>query len=240
MAKLPINDAVNFGWQTTLKNKRFLIGVTVLTFLIQSIFNYGSDSLNKQLDYTNPYSLAGDSLIGWIIDGVLSLGLIKIALDFVDHGHAKFRDLWWVLRKPGKLISYIGATLIYGIIVGVWVVIIFGTLLGFEISNAVVGPGLSNYLPLLFLIPVVWLMGYFAIKYCFYTYRIADAHDSALHSLGHSAELTKGVKFQLLLFGLTLAGVNVLGALALIVGLLFTIPTTMLAAAYIYRYLSPK
>jgi|GEM_PF-4642886 len=45
------------------------------------------------------------------------------------------------------------------------------------------------------------------------------------------------VKWQLLGFGLVMAGINILGFLCLFIGLFATIPTTLLAAALVYRKL---
>jgi len=38
-------------------------------------------------------------------------------------------------------------------------------------------------------------------------------------------------------FGFVLAGINILGTLALLIGLFATIPTTMVATAFVYRKL---
>lgn len=55
-----------------------------------------------------------------------------------------------------------------------------------------------------------------------------------------SWHITKGNKWQLFLLGLTLLGLNILGALALIVGLLVTTPITLIAIAHAYRVLESR
>jgi len=70
------------------------------------------------------------------------------------------------------------------------------------------------------------------------TGREATLRETLGNVLNHVGRVTDGAKWQILLFGLALAGVNVLGALALLVGLLFTIPMTMLATAFVYRKLA--
>ena len=45
------------------------------------------------------------------------------------------------------------------------------------------------------------------------------------------------MKWDLFVFGLLLIGLNIVGALALLIGLLITIPTTMIAVASVYRKL---
>ena len=52
-----------------------------------------------------------------------------------------------------------------------------------------------------------------------------------------SSAITRGAKWSLLLLGIFLAAVNLLGVLALFVGLLWTIPTTLVASTSVYRKL---
>ena len=87
---------------------------------------------------------------------------------------------------------------------------------------------------LLLIVPgIVW-----AIKYSQFRFFVVDKGMGPIEALKHSGRVTDGAKWQILLFGLALAGVNALGALALLVGLLFTIPMTMLATAFVYRKLA--
>lgn len=55
-----------------------------------------------------------------------------------------------------------------------------------------------------------------------------------------SWQITKGNKLQLLLLFLALLGLNILGALALIVGLLVTVPLSLIATAHAYRVLEAR
>ena len=71
-----------------------------------------------------------------------------------------------------------------------------------------------------------------------FSYLIVDKKLGALEALQNSADLTNGVRGQLFLFGLAVFGINLLGALPLLLGLLVTIPTTMLASARVYRQLT--
>jgi hypothetical protein len=49
--------------------------------------------------------------------------------------------------------------------------------------------------------------------------------------------ITKGHKVQLFLFGLALIGLNILGLLALVVGIVVSVPATWLAVTHAYRKL---
>lgn len=86
---------------------------------------------------------------------------------------------------------------------------------------------------LFFIVPGVIL----AITLWPYEYLIVDKKLGAWEVLKKSAEITSGVKGQLFLYGLAAIGINILGATAFLVGLLVTIPLTMLSSAYVYRKL---
>jgi uncharacterized membrane protein len=72
------------------------------------------------------------------------------------------------------------------------------------------------------------------------TFVVVDQRTDPIEALRKSSRLTDGVKGQLFWFGLLLIGVNLVGALALGVGLLVTIPTSFIAAAYVFRRLQQR
>ena len=105
------------------------------------------------------------------------------------------------------ILRYLGASILFGLMVAV----------GF----------------ILLIIPGIYL----AIKYQFFSFLIVDKNMGIMDSFKKSEDMTQGVKMNLLLFSLALAGVNILGALVFIVGLIVTIPTTVMATVYVYKKL---
>ena len=105
------------------------------------------------------------------------------------------------------LLRYLGASILYVIAVGI----------GF----------------ILLIIPGIYL----AIKWQFYSFLIVDKNMGIMDSFKKSSDMTEGVKWQLFLFGLALIGINILGALVFVVGLIVTIPTTVMATVYVYKKL---
>jgi len=86
---------------------------------------------------------------------------------------------------------------------------------------------------ILLIIPgIIW-----GIQFCFYDYFIVDKGLGPIEALKRSSAITKGVKWDLFGFFLVLLGINLLGALCLLIGLFVTIPTTMVALAFVYRKL---
>lgn len=77
----------------------------------------------------------------------------------------------------------------------------------------------------------------FSIKLQFVTYLVVDKGMGPVEAVKRSWLITKGIKWQLFLFGLLLGVINILGMLVLFVGLFVTVPVTMIAYTYVYRKL---
>lgn len=58
-----------------------------------------------------------------------------------------------------------------------------------------------------------------------------------MEALKRSAAITKGALWNLNLFDSSLVLINILGIICLLIGLLVTTPTTMVALAFVYRKL---
>jgi len=87
---------------------------------------------------------------------------------------------------------------------------------------------------ILLIIPGIYAM----LRLQFVSYFIVDKGLAPLDAMKESSELTKDIKFELLLFLIVLCGINLLGFIALGIGLLVSVPVSMIAIAYVYRTLS--
>jgi len=93
----------------------------------------------------------------------------------------------------------------------------------------IVGIGL-----VLFVIPGV----IFGVRYLFYAYFVFERGARPVEALTQSAAATQGVRWDVFLFGVVMLLLILLGALALVVGLLITIPLVYVATARAYRTLT--
>ncbi|GIW67188.1 MAG: hypothetical protein KatS3mg096_056 [Candidatus Parcubacteria bacterium] len=97
---------------------------------------------------------------------------------------------------------------------------------------------LNNTIPIIIDIIVGFVISVILmIKFQFYKYLIIDRGYGPIDALKKSAEIIKGSVFGLFIFGVMLSFINFLGLLFLIVGLLITIPATILADIFVYRKL---
>jgi uncharacterized membrane protein len=80
----------------------------------------------------------------------------------------------------------------------------------------------------------------FAYMFLYVGYLIVDRRLGPIEALQESRVITNGVKIDLFLFSLIVGVINILGAVCFLVGLLVTIPLTLMASAYVYRRLAPR
>ncbi len=76
------------------------------------------------------------------------------------------------------------------------------------------------------------------VKYQYVIYYIADKNADVGEAFKKSSAITSGVKWELFVFLILLWLINVAGVMRFFVGLLVSIPVTMLAAARVFRKLS--
>jgi uncharacterized membrane protein len=108
-------------------------------------------------------------------------------------------------RPQSNFWFYVLATLLYGLVIGL------GTLL-------LIVPGIILGLMLMF-----------------YGYVMIEKKRGPIQAFKESKRLTDGVKWDLFLFSLLVIGLNLLGFLALFVGVLVTMTVTFIAMAHLYR-----
>jgi uncharacterized membrane protein len=78
---------------------------------------------------------------------------------------------------------------------------------------------------------------FWAVRLYMFPWVIVDKQVGPFEAMRRSWALTEGSFWNLFLLGVLLAGINILGAIALLLGLLVTIPLSVLAVAYVYRRL---
>ena len=107
-------------------------------------------------------------------------------------------------------------------------------------------PRILNYLAAQILVTLVILGGFllfiipgiiFSIKYMFTPYLVIDKGMGPIEALKASAKLTDGIKWDLVGFGAAIMVLMYLGALALLVGLLVTIPVATVSFVVLYNML---
>lgn len=197
------------------------------TLAVGELLRFGWEAFKKR-----PWFFIGVVLLIVIISGILSgfspdpvrtpsdfvLALIVVILNvFIEMGLVAFalkahadvdKAELKDLWHPQRFWQYAAVKILTGIIVVVGLVLL-------------IVPGIIAALALLFA-----------------TYLVIDKNLGPIDAIKESVRITKGHRWQLFLLALALVGINILGALALMVGLLVTVPVSLLAVAHAYRKLS--
>lgn len=105
-------------------------------------------------------------------------------------------------------------------------------LLQYILGSIVVGLAVMFGYLLLIIPGIIW-----SIKYMFTLFLVVDEGMDFSVAMRESAQMTQGIKWQLFGFGLALFGINLLGMLALFIGLIITAPLTTLAMYVLYSVL---
>lgn len=148
-------------------------------------------------------------VIGALVSMVLTIAAIGLSLHITSGHTPRYEDTLIPFRTYHVALHYVIATILYSLAVTAGLVLL-------------ILPGI-----------------YYGVQLQFYSYIIVEHKDmSPIHALKKSLAITKGHFWKLFGFFLIILSINILGLLALGVGLLFTLPITTLAYARLYRKLA--
>jgi uncharacterized membrane protein len=148
-------------------------------------------------------------LFNGVVNGLITLSLVSVSLA-IAKGHA---PVFHQMLRPFDSYKIIWhsflATLLYILMVALGLILL-------------VLPGI-----------------YLSVRLKFYIYFIVeDENLKPTDALRKSMDLSRGLFWKLFAFNIILAAINILGFLALGIGLLFTIPLSLIAYAHLYKHLS--
>ena len=210
MPALSIGDCIRFGWETFKKRPGILIGAFVLTTLLPSIPGLLFPSPEVAPGVPPPPPTTAE-MIATLISVVIGIFVTIGMTTFALRAHDDIASVkMGDLWNPQPFWRFLGAEVLAGIIIFV----------GFLL---LVVPGVIASLGL-----------------CFVLYVVIDRGDGPINALKESWRLTKGSKWQLFLLVLALIGLNLLGLLLLLVGILVTVPITWQAVTHAYRTLASQ
>ncbi len=229
-----IKEALAFGWRTVKGNLWFFIKLQIAAFLILIVMSLASSLLERFLPvhqagaFNIPLLIAAlaVSIVFSVVPSIIYIGFTNISLRFCDNETPEFIELFSHYRL---IFKYLFASLFFA-------VFMFGGV-GL-ISFGFLSEAISGILKAVPAIAGTVLAVFLSLTFFFFPYAVVDKGFGPLNALRVSYLVTKGAKLKLFLFLLLIFVVNFVGALLLLVGLLITIPLTMLAFAHIYRQLA--
>ncbi len=218
---------IKFGWETFKKRPWFFVGAACIFMIAQMVL---------QAVVSIPVIGSIVSVIGGVYVG---MGVLRLSLRAHDSvADASFGVLWNAM----SFWRYLGATLLKGLIttgpitVGGIVVAISAVVAGISFPVTDFSQISAFVIPVLIVgvLALAWLV-YARARLTFVEYLVLDAGKGPMEAVKDSFRITQWSVGKLVLFMFALGILNILGALALLVGLLVTIPVSILATAHLYR-----
>lgn len=195
------SDAVEYAWLRFKEQPGALIAVLLAVFGIVLI-----PWIVYIVLLATDHAMAGILvyLLAIVVQLVLGVGTIAISLKVADRKPWAFGELF---SQGGRMLPYIGASILYGIVV----------VIGYFI----------------FLLPGMYL----SIRLSLYQYFVVDKGQGPIESLKSSWALTEGSFWDLVGVQCVITCVVMLSLIPLGLGLLITIPMSSVLMAYVYRRL---
>jgi len=246
--KFSIVEALRFGFYTVLENILFFLGLwalyalwmvfgillitlicyfpffnTIIAFLQENdstlMNNLSVPKHYWQLEIHNSVALIVGTII-WSIAcalwyRLLSLGITRICLDFYDYKTSSIKKLFSEISLLPK--GYC-AGLLYTLIIHLGVLLVG--------------------VPLVGIFFYIGIMLFFIAKYGFYELILVDTKCRMIDSLKKSSSLSAGSRGHIIGLLFILLCINSIAFVFFGVGLLITIPATLLAKAFVYRKLT--
>lgn len=223
-----ISETLGGAWHVAKKNIWVLMGFTAVQFVVMFIF---STILALFFGEPNPTSALLQNGVIQLADTFIAVAMYQVFFKILDEeGEIEFPDF---VPNFLKAVNFLLVKLIMGAIA----VVIISVLAGLYFVNTpdidTSNPFSWQMLPILVLIiiPIFYMTLRLFFVLCF----IVDQESGATESISQSWTITRGNFWSLFVLFLFILGINVLGALALFVGLLFTIPFSSLILMVAYR-----
>jgi len=209
MPALSIGDCIQFGWETFKKRPWILIGGFLLAMVIPSIPNILFPGPEVVPGQPLPPFTAGQSIAS-LVSFVLSIFTTLGATTFALRAHDDIAGLQiGALWNPQPFWRFLGAEIL------LFIIILIGLFL-FVVPGVIAGLGFG-----------------------FCSYLVIERGMGPIEALKESWHITYGHKWRLFLLALVILAINILGAMALLIGLLVSIPVSWLAFTHAYRTLAP-
>lgn len=223
-----VNEIMFEAWNFAKKNIWILLGFTALQFVVILMI---TTFLTGTLGGESTTAVILQNVILSLFDAFFTVAFYQVIFKQIDEeGEPEFPDFVPNLMKALNFV-------LVKIIIGVILVFLIGIISSVYFLNT---PDIDTTDVLsLKLLPVFLLIAvpvtYFTIRLCFVVCFIVDQESGASEAISQSWTLTKNHFWLIFVLFLVIFALNILGAMALFVGLLFTVPLSSIILIITYR-----
>lgn len=215
-------EIFSFAWSKTKQHAWFLVCIFIIYAIIMSAVRFVP-------------------VLEQVVGLMIVLSILSMAHIIVRDHSFSFEDLFNRLRSPNLVIKFMVLTVIYVAAVSIFIIpfiaalsVTLGAIFlnGFSVLTGKLLMVLVSTLALL--IPGIFV----SIRFKFYPFVLLENENMNVVDVAkHTYKLTCCAFWQLLGFFITIAVLNTLGFLAFGVGLVLTVPVSILAIAHLFRKL---
>lgn len=231
--KLSISKAYSHAGRAFWRQPLFVI----ISFLaITAVGAIGSFLLNLSPGNASallPFIVTLGGIATVIIGELLKFGFKQAALRLVDQENTDYTHLATTSRKG---VHYLVGMVVFNLMV----IGVPGLLL--LLTTAVSGTGLmlatKSVTGVLVISLLILIGGFLALVFHLFPFVLLDSEADVWSALETSRRITRGARFELVVFYAVAVLLNIVGLLLAGVGLIVTIPLTWLAQAHAYRQLA--
>jgi len=224
-----IDRALRFGWETFKKRPWFFIGVAIVISIAQSVAQKLPEAIDAQFAGPGEDAPLVVLLVGLAVyfglGALVGMGVTAFGLDAHDNPDTVGLSALW---HPQPFWKYLGLNLLLYPFVFAGLVLLLLLMTWLDPLS-----GLLTGILFLYIAGVI-----FALMFIFAPFLVIDREVGPIAALKESYRITSGHRWDLLGFLLMLTLINLLGLLALFVGVLVSAPVSLLALTHAYRVLS--
>jgi len=223
-----ISETLSTAWAIAKKNAWIVMGFTAVQFVVMFVF---TTIMAFFLSQTSATGTIIENVSIQLVDTFIAVAMYQVFFKLLDdEGEIEFPDF---VPNFLKAINFLLVKLIMGAIA----VVIISVLAGLYFMNT---PDIDTSNPLswkmlLIFVLIIIPIFYMTIRLFFVLCFIVDQESGSTEAISQSWTITRGNFWALFSLFLVILGINILGALALFVGLLFTIPFSSLILMVAYR-----
>ncbi len=226
---LSVSEILNDAWELAKKNIWILVGFTVVQF----VFIFLVTILTGLIGGVSGAGVLIQNVVLSLFDAFFTVAFYQVFFKLIDEDtDPEFPDF---IPNLVKAVNFLVVKLIIGLVMVFFIAMISSVYFFNKTDIDTSNPLSWDMLPVfgLIAIPMIFL----TIRLCFVVCFIVDQESGSSESITQSWAITKGHFWLIAMLFLVMLGLNILGAMAFLIGLLFTVPFSSLILIIAYRHL---
>ena len=226
--ELSKKEIIISSWNIMKKHMALMAIIVLFVFSLNILLTIIQERLLDEITYQSILFI----MAAYLFQIGLNLGVLRICLNMINNAEVNFSLLFSSFHM---LISYVFATILYLIALLLAAspgLLLFITSVSIDLDNisSSIGSMPAILSVILMIVPAIYL----SIRLQFYDYFLIDEECGILDAIKKSADISKGYVLELFIIGALLSLMILLSIIPMGLGLILSIPLSMVATSYVY------